>query len=524
VRLNTFKYFQNLFQYSSFDITKVVFQKSLALLYAVAYLILINQGPGLFGDKGILPANLFIERIDFWRSPSLFHLGFNDPLLLIFSSLGFIVSILAVIGITEKYGSLLSSFSWFFLWAVYLSFINIGQTFYGYGWETMLTEVGFLAIFLGPKNVKAPTIIIWLIRWVSFRNMLGAGLIKIRGDSCWHDLSCMYVYYETQPVPNPLSIYFHRLPNFIHQSSVLFTHFVELVVPFGLMAPWRRVAIISGSITIFFHFIIISSGNLAWLNYLSLIICIPCFDDQFFNKFCKFKIPKVRPIPMGQKIGVFLLTVLVVWRSYYPIMNMISSGQSMNRGYDPFHLVNTYGAFGSITKIRNELVVLGTMDKNPKTAKWKTYHFRGKPTDPNRMPTIMSPYHWHLDWQMWFAAFGDYRYSPWMLNFVAKLLQSEPNVLGLIKSDPFNGKRPKWIKVDFYRYQFQDYGKKGWWKRTYKGQWLPPLNLENKGFLKILKSKGWYPGPSTKVKTKVNKGAMIGLAVINGSIVKEMTY
>jgi hypothetical protein len=31
------------------------------------------------------------------------------------------------------------------------SIVNVGQTFYGFGWESMLVEAGFLAAFLGPR-------------------------------------------------------------------------------------------------------------------------------------------------------------------------------------------------------------------------------------------------------------------------------------------------------------------------------------------------------------------------------------
>lgn len=481
-----------LFTNQEFDLTKIVFQRSLAFLYGIAYLILINQATALFGENGILPANLFIERVDFWRSPSIFYFHFSDNTLLTFSSLGLVISLLGTFGVTERFGSFISMACWTFLWATYLSFINIGQTFYGYGWETMLTEVGFLAIFLGPRHIKAPQVIIWLIRWVSFRNMLGAGLIKLRGDACWKDLTCMYLYYETQPVPNPLSYFFHHLPKIIHKGSVLLTHFVELIVPFGMLAPWGRISALAGGITIFFHFMINLSGNLAWLNYLSLILCISCFNDEILRKIFKFKLPNIMPLPTGHKWAVYILGVFILWRSYYPVMNMISSRQSMNRGYDPFRLVNTYGAFGSITKVRNELVVLGTMDSDPKTTNWKPYHFRGKPTDPNQMPVMMSPYHWHLDWQMWFAAFGSYQRAPWALSFISKLLQADQNVLSLIKEDPFNGKKPKWIKVDYYRYQYQDFDKKGWWKRNYLGEWLPPLNLADRNYRNFLIKRGWY--------------------------------
>ena len=53
---------------------------------------------------------------------------------------------------------------------------------------------------------------IWIWRWMLFRLMFGAGLIKLRGDPCWRNLTCLDYYFETQPMPNPLSWYFHWLP------------------------------------------------------------------------------------------------------------------------------------------------------------------------------------------------------------------------------------------------------------------------------------------------------------------------
>jgi len=183
--------------------------------------------------------------------------------------------------------------------------------------------------------------------------------------------------------------------------------------------------------------------------------------------------------------------LFVVVKSWRPICNLFLSQQAMNRSFDRFHLVNTYGAFGSITKVRNELVVLGTKDFDPNNATWEVYEFKGKPTDVNRMPALMSPYEWKIDWQMWFAAFGDYHYSPWMINFIAKLLYAQPDVLSLIAKDPFDGRKPKWVKVEYYQYRFQDPGKKGYWKREYLREWLPAMNLENRGFMRILEENDW---------------------------------
>src|SRR4051794_41824532 len=93
--------------------------------------------------------------------------------------------------------------AWFALWVLYLSIVNIGQVFYGFGWEWLLLEAGFLAIFLGPASIAPPIVIIWLIRWLLFRVELGAGVIKLRGDPCWRGPARLSNHYESQPAPNP---------------------------------------------------------------------------------------------------------------------------------------------------------------------------------------------------------------------------------------------------------------------------------------------------------------------------------
>jgi len=492
--------FIELFTSQDYIYTKLFFQRGLAAIYLIGFLIVFNQGKALIGEDGITPAKLFLSKIKFWDSPSLFFINCSDQSLMLMAGLGIIVSLLAVFGITEKFGYIVSIGSWFFLWLTYLSFVNIGQTWYGYGWESMLLETGFLCIFLGPSNVAAPTIVIWLLRWVCFRNMLGAGLIKLRGDQCWRDLTCMYYYYETQPIPNQLSRFFHNLPNFMHRNSVRFTFLVEVFVPFGLLLPWWKICAAAGAVTIAFHSIIIISGNLSWLNYLSIVLCIPCFSDEFFKKVLRLPEISLNPITTVHSWFVYALAAFVLWRSIGPVQNLFSDRQAMNRSFDRLHLVNTYGAFGSITKERNELEILGTMHEDPRSAEaiWKVYEFKGKPTDINRTPRLMSPYEWKIDWQMWFAAFGDYRYSPWILNFIAKLLQAQPETLGLIANDPFNGKRPLYIKVEFYQYHFEEPGKENFWKRKYKYEWLPPLSLDHPEFISILKSQGVYSEKNKK--------------------------
>ncbi|MGH9466163.1 MAG: lipase maturation factor family protein, partial [Terriglobales bacterium] len=80
---------------------------------------------------------------------------------------------------------------WLAMWALYLSIVNAGQTFYAFGWESMLLEAGFFAAFLGPAWLQAPLIPVLILRWMLLRTELGAGLIKLRHDPCWRDLTCL---------------------------------------------------------------------------------------------------------------------------------------------------------------------------------------------------------------------------------------------------------------------------------------------------------------------------------------------
>src|SRR2546426_4310508 len=110
--------------------------------------------------------------------------------------------------------------------------------------------------------------------------MLGAGLIKLRVDPCWRDLPCLYYHYETQPIPNPFSWWLHFRPHWFHKFGVVWNHFIELVVPW--FAFWPRLArTIAGVLLVSFQVVLILSGNLSFLNWLTIVPCLACFGDSF---------------------------------------------------------------------------------------------------------------------------------------------------------------------------------------------------------------------------------------------------
>jgi hypothetical protein len=469
---------------SPYWLTRLCLQRGLALIYVIGFLIAINQGPGLIGSHGILPAEKFIGLLGFWSTPSLYFWDASDATLMLGNGLGLFLAIFALSGYSERFGAIVSALVWFLMWLLYLSLVNIGQIFYGYGWEIMLCEAGFLAVFLGSQDMAPPKVIIWMYRWLVFRLMFGAGLIKIRGDECWRDFTCMIYHYETQPLPNPLSRSFHHLPVWYHKFEVAMTHFSELLVPFGLFGP-KNLRRFCGAITILFQVSLIISGNLSWLNYITVVVTFSCLDDDFLlpilrggRKFIPATLPRMSSFRLGVLLG---LSLILSFLSLAPMRNLLAAGQIMNTSFDPFHLVNTYGAFGSITRVRNEIILEGTKDKtlSPST-KWKAYEFRCKPGDVMRIPCLVSPYHYKIDWQMWFAAMAPPAYSsPWLAPFLYRLLEGEPTVTKLLLHNPFEGTRPQYLRARLLEYHFTNSGQKGVWKATPKGEWFTPISLSD---------------------------------------------
>jgi hypothetical protein len=192
-------------------------------------------------------------------------------------------------------------------------------------------------------------------------------------------------------------------------------------------------------------------------------------------------------LPIWWQGAVVAVTLLVAVLSYRPARNLVSRRQVMNFSFDPFHVVNTYGAFGSVTKQRYEIVVEGTMDPALGDSGWIAYEFKGKPGDPRRVPLQYAPYHLRLDWLMWFAAMDAPYRNQWFITFLHRLLEADRPTLRLLRSDPFAGTAPIAVRADLYLYHFSTWSElrrdRVWWARTRVGDYVPPLTLDPAGDL-----------------------------------------
>ncbi|KYH25117.1 hypothetical protein HAPAU_27000 [Halalkalicoccus paucihalophilus] len=468
-------------------LVRLLFQRALALLYLIAFLVAANQFRPLAGEDGLLPISRYVEHTSVSERPSLFHLVPSDRAIGLAAWAGVGLSLIALVAgpywLPDPYATPASMALWAMLWLLYLSFVNAGQTFYGYGWESMLLETGFLAVFLGAGSVAPPFVVLVLLQWVLFRNMFGAGLIKLRGDDCWRDLSAMEYHYETQPIPNPVSWFAHHRSKRFHRLETLGNHVVELAVPFLYFAP-QPLSALAGVATIGFQGWLMVTGNFAWLNALTIVLAIATFSDGTLMAILPVSAPATVATPLYLEVLAVLVTVLVLALSIRPAVNMLSESQVMNTAFDPLHLVNTYGAFGSITRERYEIVIEGTADEEPTDGtEWRAYEFKGKPTDPTRRPPQVAPYHLRLDWQLWFAAMAPSPYrSPWFPRLLAKLLEGDEATLDLLATVPFDDP-PEYVRATRYHYRYttpverEETGR--WWEREPVGTYVRPTSLKD---------------------------------------------
>lgn len=496
---------------STYWLTRFLILRLLGLIYAVAFLVAINQIIPLIGAHGLTPVSVYFRQVSaslggtgagFLRLPSLFWFWHSDAALLIAAWTGFVLSLVVVSGYANA--PLLSV-----VWLLYLSFVHAGQEWYGYGWEIQLNETGFLAIFLCPlidmrpfPKTGPPMSIIILSRWLIFRIMLGAGLIKLRGDQVWSNGTALYHHFETQPIPGPFSRWFHFLPHTVLKFGVWFNWLAELIAPFFVFWPKmaRRTA---GGVIILFQFSIIFSGNLSFFNWLTIVPALACFDDAFLGKFLPKKLVRKSEDARGRAVAskpalitAWAATAIIVLLSIEPAVNLVSSRQIMNSSFNPLDLVNTYGAFGTVGGDRLNVIFEGTMDDDSTSkANWKPYIYKGLPVLPDKRSPQIAPYQLHLDWQMWFAAMSGPDQYPWTLHLVSKLLHNDPGAVQLFAANPFAGKPPRYIRAVLYRYAFAKPGNTQglYWTRERIDTWLPAMAADDPRLVKFLESEGWSP-------------------------------
>jgi predicted DCC family thiol-disulfide oxidoreductase YuxK len=474
---------------STYRRTSSLFLRGLALVYFVAFISLIPQIIGLIGEHGILPARDYLETIrsEFGGNryaifPTLAWLNSSNVFIQAMCWSGAVLAIALLVGVAPipvAAG----------LYVLYLSINTIGQAFLSFQWDSLLLEAGFAAILLAPWGLwpgykaEPPKIPRWVLRFLIFRLMLESGAVKLlSGDPAWRGLTALNFHYETQPLPTPLAWYAHKLPEAFQKFSVGTVFFVELAVPFLFFMP-RRLRIIGAWITIAFQLIIAATGNYTFFNLLTIVLCIPLFDDRHFRRSSPLPLGEVGPSKTGRvRVAISLLIIaiglfqLVATLGFsLPLPGFL---YSLDDYAQAFQVVNHYGLFAVMTTSRPEIIIEGSDDGE----NWKSYEFPFKAGDVLERPRWVAPFQPRLDWQMWFAALGSYRDAPWFSRLIIRLLEGSPEVVGFLEKNPFPDKPPHFIRAVTYDYHFSDVATRrstgAWWTRQSAGQYFPSVSLK----------------------------------------------
>jgi hypothetical protein len=492
-------------------LSRWVFLRFLGVIYLIAFVSLGAQVDGLIGSEGISPA---AQRMEGWRQqfdqagigleryhqlPTLCWLNASDNSMRLQWIMGVVLSMLLI-------GNIAPAPCLFLLWTIYLSLAVVCGEFLGFQWDNLLLEVGFLAIFLAPWQLRprirdrvAPSKLMrWLIWWLLFRLMLESGLVKLlSGDTTWRNLTALNFHYETQPLPTWIGWYAHQLPEGIQKASVAVMFFIEVLVPFLIFAP-RRLRFVGCGLMILLQVAILLTGNYCFFNLLTIAMCLLLLDDAAWRKiiFARLR-KKLLPGMSGPKVVVktnpsklrawpvwvtapvaaviLLVTTTQLFYLQRPFNDWPGISQAIFEWIYPFRSANTYGLFMVMTTRRPEIVIEGSNDGQ----NWKAYEFRFKPGDLKHRPQFVAPHQPRLDWQMWFAALDDspdrYRRNYWLRNFCVRLLEGSPAVLELMGQNPFPEAPPKYVRAVVYDYQFTNFKERradgAWWRREFKGEY-----------------------------------------------------
>lgn len=474
-----------------------LFLRFLGLIYLIAFASLLPQIKGLVGKNGILPAAFAFRRDGqnatalYLRLPTLCWWSTSDRFLIGQVCCGLGLSLLLIIGIAP----ILVLIS---LWLLYLSLLHVGDIFLSYQWDALLLETGFLAILAAPLEL-APSfppvtnpspVARWLLLWLLFRLIFSSGVTKLRSrDPTWRNLTALQYHYETQPLPTRVSWYAHQLPAWFQKFSVAILFFIELIAPFLLFAPVPLNQIAAGLI-VYLMLLIELTGNYGFFNLLAIALAIPVFDDAAFLSVFGGIVqgwlsPVVETAPTWWNIMAALAGILLIILSVGIMMRVLvrrdlpwpaALGNVLIR-LRPFRLVSSYGLFAVMTTSRQEIILEGSVDGEC----WQAYEFKWKAGDLRRPPRFVAPHQPRLDWQMWFVALGGLEASPWLTNFARRLLQGSPEVIQLLKKNPFPKQPPKFVRARVYDYHFTDFQQRRrtgeWWRRERTEQYLPPIKL-----------------------------------------------
>lgn len=479
-------------------VVRWLFFRLLAGVSCGAFASYYVQYPGLIGERGLLPILSGLKTVvtpsgwAYLRLPTLVWWVGSDAAVGGMALAGIGLSVLLFVNVAPRLVLGL-------LWVLHLSLVVAGQQFYQYQWDTLLTETLFLSLFFAPdhllprREVASPSwLSVWGLRLLLFKLMILAGGVKLlSGDSTWWGLTALRHHFETQPLPNPVAWYAHQLPVEMLGAMTLGVLVIELGVPLLMFGP-RRLRLAAFYPLLGLQAAIVLTGNYGALNLLTGVLCLVLLDDEHLRTLRRMLpravLPRAGPGEPVWRRGalnavlgvVFVLNVLVVgsW-----LTRPVAPGwtHAVRRTLEPFRTINTYGLFGTMTRVRREVVIQGSREGET----WKSYRFPYKPGPPGRRPPWIVGHMPRLDWQMWFLALQSPRDEKpvWFRRLMKALLEGRRGVLALFATNPFPDRPPRYVRAVMYRYRLTEWGTntnpEAWWTRDRRRIFVPPVTLHD---------------------------------------------
>ncbi len=501
--------------------TRHLLVRSVGFIFLIGFFSLWTQIHGLVGEHGILPASGFMPAVDqyfdqngigvsrYLKFPTLGWLAAGDTALSIYCMAGIVCSALVMAGVVP-------ALALFGCWLLYLSLTGLGQDFLSFQWDALLLETGFLAILIAPwcRHLKSASGVgrffgVFLVRWLLFRLMLESGIVKLSsGDPVWRDLTALNYHFETQPLPTWIGWFAHQLPAGLLKTATFTMFVIELVVPLFIFAP-RCLRLIAFLPLVGLQIMILLTGNYGCFNLLTIVLCLSLLDDRAIEttKTALTRLwttirrqdpsttnkslepvnvhPDARQSPTAKAQSVSLTAYAVLAVSIGGLQILASTGARVpafgpvgwaSNQLAPFHMINNYGLFAVMTRLRPELVIEGSQDG----VNWLPYKFKYKPGPLDHRPGML-PFHMpRLDWQMWFAALNEGNVPGWINRFCERLFEHSPDVIRLLANDPFPEQPPKYLRILAYNYEFTDWKQHSddWWQARNKRYYLPLLEYQ----------------------------------------------
>jgi hypothetical protein len=464
--------------------------RGLGLAALAAFTSLRRQIVGLMGARGVSPAVEQLRRVDRLHGserlrvlPTLFWWDASDVALKRVVTAGQLCAVALALGIAPAPSALGIA-------VVELSVIGVGGDFMAFQWESLLVEAAWTGALVAPWRLRlrgdrrrVSDMDVALLRALLVRLYLQSGLVKLRArDRAWVSLEAMQSYYETAPLPTRLGWHAHQLPPRLHRACTAAALAIECGAPLLCVGSRRMRAVGFGAVTTL-QLLIALTGNYGFFNLLALALGLAALDDSLLPRALRPRVRAAQP-PLWPRVllggtgllamnAVALPTLLRLLGVDIPSRpRWLSKLQAWLR---PFQVGTGYGPFSQMTHVRPELTIEGTDDG----LTWRPYTFGHKVDDVHRAPQWVAPHQPRLDWLMWFAALDPV--PPWFYALLQRLLEGEPEVLGLFAVNPFPAHPPRQVRVQLHQYRMTTRAERratgAWWKRELRREVLPPVSL-----------------------------------------------